>query len=675
MIVAQQRDSVPLILTAALVFLLFALNAQLFTRPIAETTDFAANSLLVQQAKHFTLLTGHYSRWRFHHPGPAFLYLFALGEFLFHDLLHAVPTPYNGQVLMMIVFNGLLLCATLYVFRRHARLPVPLALLAIVVVSVIVNANSLPESYPPMLISNWMPDVMLFPFLLFTVSAASILAGRTSDVRWMAFSGMLLIHAHVVQLLFVGVIGGATVGYVLVRARRENRLHVFLSDSRRDFAVAGGIVLLFALPALLETLRDTPNNVQAILGYLQQFGDQRNNLGLAIGYFTCFLLFLGSPTFALPKGPLGILEMGLSRVYVWVYWVLLALLLLLALRARRRGVKQPPGAFLGYLTWIGTGSAVLFLYWSTRITGGMQGFNGHFIYSLHLLALFILISIINPLMNGRAARALNTAALAGLLVFAVAERKWLRSEIRSEPDALAAAASAPRSRFGSLAIAFTPQNWGRAAELAISMQRMGKPFCVNPDWGFMFSKRNVCPDLPEADKLWVTAGAVACPPPCRPIYHSAAFAVTDSPARKMALPVEAGPHGSQGVDLIGFNDTAGVWAWTEKHASILFWLSPEPLSAPCYRIAVTGFAMKGRPAQLSVNGRTLGTLSKTVPETALFAVPREAIRSGEVNRISLDTENAGPAGADRRELGFAFANVVLRAAGPDEGCTADPAPR
>ena len=72
---------------------MLALNAQLFRNPIIEITDFAANSLLVQQARHFSLLTGHYSRWHFHHPGPAFLYLFALGELIFHDILHVAPAP------------------------------------------------------------------------------------------------------------------------------------------------------------------------------------------------------------------------------------------------------------------------------------------------------------------------------------------------------------------------------------------------------------------------------------------------------------------------------------------------------------------------------------------------------------------------------------------------------
>jgi hypothetical protein len=674
--VTRTRDNVPLILTAAFVLLVLALNVQLFTQPVVETTDFAANSLLVQQARHFTLLTGHYSRWRFHHPGPAFLYLFALGEFLFHDVLHIVPAPYNAQVLIMIVFNGVLLGAALYIFRRNAELSVPLALLATLVVSVIVNVTSYPRSYPPMLISNWMPDVMVFPFLLFAVSAASVLAGQTRGLPWMAFSGMLLIHAHIVQFLFVGVIGGAAVAYILVRARREAGLGSFVSERRRYFAMSAAIVVLFALPVLLETALHQPNNLQAVLAYSHRFGTERNSLRIALDYSACFLLFIGAPETAVPKGLFGLVVMGLSRTYVVAYWVALALLFILAVAARRKLAKEwRPAPFLGYLTWIWVIGGVLFIYWATRIVGGLFAFNGHFVYALHLLAWFLLLAEIEPYLKGRAGLIVNVLALAGLLVFAVVERKALRSNIRSEPDAQAAAAVVPASRFGTLAITFAPENWGPAIELANSMQRMGKPFCVSPDWGFMFSTDNVCPDLPAADKLSVSTAAAPCQPPCRSVYRSAAFSVTRSPAQWATLPVETGPRGSPGLDRIGFNEPGGPsYAWTQKHASILFKLSPEPLPTPCLRLAITGFALPDRPAQLIVNGRTLGTLSKNALDTTEFVVPRDAIRLGESNAISLDTPGADAVGTDKREIGFAFAGLVLRAARPDESCLADSPP-
>jgi hypothetical protein len=52
MTMMQNRDKAPLVLTAVFVLLILAVNFQIFTRPIVETGDLAANSLLVQQAKH-----------------------------------------------------------------------------------------------------------------------------------------------------------------------------------------------------------------------------------------------------------------------------------------------------------------------------------------------------------------------------------------------------------------------------------------------------------------------------------------------------------------------------------------------------------------------------------------------------------------------------------------------
>src|SRR5208337_1374894 len=64
------------------VAVLLALNTDLFRRPIYEWADFAANSIQIQNAKHFRELLGNYSRWGFHHPGPVFFYVFAAGELL-----------------------------------------------------------------------------------------------------------------------------------------------------------------------------------------------------------------------------------------------------------------------------------------------------------------------------------------------------------------------------------------------------------------------------------------------------------------------------------------------------------------------------------------------------------------------------------------------------------------
>ena len=61
-----------------------------------ESSDFAANTLLVLDAKRLQLIHGHYSRVGFNHPGPALLYVLAFGELLFHDWLHLVRPAAGG---------------------------------------------------------------------------------------------------------------------------------------------------------------------------------------------------------------------------------------------------------------------------------------------------------------------------------------------------------------------------------------------------------------------------------------------------------------------------------------------------------------------------------------------------------------------------------------------------
>jgi hypothetical protein len=82
-------------------------NAFLFSTPLYEDADMGANSILIEQARRFTLLVGHYSREKFNHPGPAFLYVQSWGESLFWAGLHVVPTAWNGQLIAVFALTAL----------------------------------------------------------------------------------------------------------------------------------------------------------------------------------------------------------------------------------------------------------------------------------------------------------------------------------------------------------------------------------------------------------------------------------------------------------------------------------------------------------------------------------------------------------------------------------------
>src|SRR5258708_30939679 len=108
---------------AVLAGLLLIRSSFLFTTRLYETADEADNSILVIQAQHFTLLHGNYSREGFFHPGPAYLYVMAAGQWLFHDATHLVPTPWNGQLIAILLLNSALLATVAWIVYRCGRSP------------------------------------------------------------------------------------------------------------------------------------------------------------------------------------------------------------------------------------------------------------------------------------------------------------------------------------------------------------------------------------------------------------------------------------------------------------------------------------------------------------------------------------------------------------------------
>ena len=159
-------------------------SAFLFTTRLYESADEAANSILVIQAQHFTLLHGNYSRTGFFHPGPAYMYIMAAGQWLFHDLSHLVPTPWNGQLIAILLLNSAMLATVAWIVYRWTR--TAWAAVAVTAVTILlaaaIDVGMPPVSNGDVLASNWMPDMYVPVFLAFIVAAASVAAGRTAHL-------------------------------------------------------------------------------------------------------------------------------------------------------------------------------------------------------------------------------------------------------------------------------------------------------------------------------------------------------------------------------------------------------------------------------------------------------------------------------------------------------------
>ena len=217
--------------TAVLVGLLCVRNRFLFTTRLYEDADMGANSILIEQARHFTLLVGNYSRDGFHHPGPAYLYVQAAGESLFGAWLHVVPTAWNGQLLATYALTSFFLATVVAVGYGWTRsLRGAAACFAVV--------TALAAVHPGVVSTDWMPYMYVTAYVAFIAAAGSVAAGAARDAWVMTLTGWFLIHGHACFLVIVPPIGCAVLAAVLWPRRRRLGASVwsFFTAHRRTWA-------------------------------------------------------------------------------------------------------------------------------------------------------------------------------------------------------------------------------------------------------------------------------------------------------------------------------------------------------------------------------------------------------------------------------------------------------
>ncbi|HET9890770.1 MAG TPA: hypothetical protein VFQ42_09735, partial [Mycobacterium sp.] len=367
-----------------LLVLLLVRNRGLFTHPVYEAGDPAANSILTLQAKHFALLTGHYSRVGFHHPGPAFFYVQAAGEWLLHDLTGIVPAAYNAQAIAIMALNATLIALALTILYTWVRSAA--AALAAAGVTLIFLAE-----HPQLVCSTWMPHVCFAPFLLYLVAVASVAAGRLRHLGIMVLAGGLLVHGHAEFLLLVPVLALAA----LAPQRRRLLKH------RREMLFASAVLALFLLPMVLNVALHWPGEIPQYLAY----GHRAPNPPVAAARFLA--QFWG-------PGP------ALGTVFLVV---LFAADLALVRKLARPGIDEAVRDFSGRLLRVTALATALFAFYCWYGVDHLwQSYIGVFSYALPLVLLILGSSALMVLAASRqlVARRLATAAAAGSLAVGVA---------------------------------------------------------------------------------------------------------------------------------------------------------------------------------------------------------------------------------------------------------------
>jgi hypothetical protein len=252
-----------------------------------ETGDFAANSLLVLQAKHFHLLVGNYSRVGFNHPGPAFLYILAAGEVAFYDLTRWVTSPFSGQIYAVALLSGFWIASIGVLLRRmQGSMPAAVTTTALFVgVTAYINYQAFA--------GTWFPHLYYFAFAAFTVSLAALIMGRKDGLLLLAVSLGFLLNGHasffgIAAIMLACAVVANTWLYARARIPKGNWVlgRDYLAGNFRTIASAVVIVALFLVPLAVQTVLHFPGPVADYAAFGHAHG--ANRLGDAVRFVGLF---------------------------------------------------------------------------------------------------------------------------------------------------------------------------------------------------------------------------------------------------------------------------------------------------------------------------------------------------------------------------------------------------
>ncbi len=497
------------VLTAMLTLIFaFAGWESYFVTPRLEVGDLAVNALQIDRAKHFGELYGNYSRFEFNHPGPAFFYVYALGERVLRDGLGVVPSPENAHLLAGMALQCFFFVAALTTLAnlQTTRLFLPLGLLLGAW-----HFGALSESF----VSIWPPNVLLMPFLCLLAAAAAVASGVLGALPLLVLAGGFLFHGHVAQALFTVTTCGSALllglwqhGVLTNRARWRE----CFSEHRQAWLLAGGVAGLFALPLLIDLFTlGLRSNLATVAGRFYDNTNDHKSLWQALLYFLSF----GTPerlqenifTVVGPQVGEFFREHAL-RVGIWslllVGGSLSGWLLGSKLAAEQRRFLRSCGFYLGL-------TCVLCLFWGVAQAGAMTNFNGYFYYSIYFFALLLPLQAVAQMLERWASPRLALVLLALSAVAFTATAVWSKPAPVDEGATIAQGVAdclrAHSSNKPKLLI-FEHTTWPKAAAVALVLQRQGIPFYVGPWWEFMFEKAHdlsALGDRPEEklDVWWI----------------------------------------------------------------------------------------------------------------------------------------------------------------------------
>ena len=642
-----------------------------FSTPVYEEGDDAANALQIHRAKQFRELHGNYSRWQFHHPGPAFFYAYAAGEWILHDLTALAPAPRNAHLYAGALLQLAFFSAAIALLARHSRQPFATAALAIAI-GALHYAHVQRAIY-----SIWPPDVLMMPFLCFVVACAAVARGDRAALPVLVVTGSFLVHGHVVMPLFVVPMAAIAIFY----AWRNWRGEMGLVMRSRAGITALLLLALFLAPLVIDLFAGRDSNAYDVLLHLRFQSDEGKTLFKSFLCYASYFIGLNDPTMFNKLTPTTH-EPFVERAWLAVTW--LGILAFAAWSFLRRKANEALGddirfgrALLGF--WLL--ASALTLVWGMRQDGGFTYYNSHFNHSLvHVIAFAGILALVGRLRVMPRAFSL-TALLAAPVAFVVAIPFYTDAGSRGTELTVRVAGllqADPKPAAPKLITWEVPDaDWYESTALARAFQRRGIEFYVEPEWDFMFGADHVFTnqrDLLNSTGVsrWHVIHRDQAPAGAHILNRSYALTFPKPPAID-ALPatIVFGRKQAAPLVVVGVEESTNDWAWTDAPVAALSFVAPSTETDLELVLDAAGFVAGDERREqrliLSINGVRVGEERFTdARRTARFRVPADAWNRRSPQAIVLELPDAiSPAfvgeSADKRQLGLQLHELKIQA--------------
>ncbi len=434
---------------------------------------------------------GPYSRFHFHHPGPALFYLSL-------PVYELAGESHEGLKLAALLLNALSVTGLLWAARRLGGLAAYLA-------TALGLAPFVAWWWPAGFFSNWNPTIAVLPFGLGLLAWGAVAAGRPAFLPVAVLASSFAVQAHVGCTPVTAAVAATALAVATIPSlSRALRVPLPAPGAWLRPLVIAAVVLaaLWALP-LAEQLDPEGGNLGRILEVARQRPHRHPSLpeaaqALAENAAAFLMGAAGSPETSRWLFPLLVVALVASLGLAW--------------RAR-----SAAGVALPLVTLVGMAAAV---YSTTRIPGWAQPYLVGWMSMLGLAA-FVGSAVglgASPLLQRPAVARLSAAAALGItLALSALGLRDVRAQLRQPPDPpgplsewirhlAESAAPALRASGGRRTLVeverFVPR--AVAVGLILGLDKAGVSMAVSPFGPFRFEGR-LAPDGTEDATLRVGA--------------------------------------------------------------------------------------------------------------------------------------------------------------------------